>query len=407
MARRAPLRCWLGGLHVADLEPKKPWDLRCRYTADALDRWDIGVPLLSCALPVGTRPLRAASFVRGLLPEGRHLQAVASLARIPTNDHHGLLARFGRDIAGAVVITVDDEPPAHAGVVEDYSDDALAAEVASLDESSLGLHADSELSIAGIQNKLLLVELPDGRWGRPVHGYPSTHILKIDDDRYPGLVRAEAACLSLAYDVGLTHAPPRFEIIGGRECVIVARYDRRSVRGRIMRVHQEDACQALDVDIDAHRGRGKYEAFGGPTLAQIAELLRIHAHMPTIELERLVGLVTFSAAIGNADLHGKNISFLHDDGAYLSLAPAYDTVPTMLWPKLRATSAVSINGETDFASISIDAIMMEAAGWGMDESRARAAAADMVTAIATALPDAIERGDLATAIEHRLERLAR
>ncbi len=401
MARRN-LQCWWNEIHVADIRAPKPWDLRCRYTAEAIERWAIGTPLLSCSLPVGSRPQRATNFFRGLLPEGRHLQAVADRAKVTTNDYFGLLARYARDIAGAFVIVIEgDDPRSGRGSVAEYSGEDLDHEIDTLSDNPLGLHEDSELSIAGVQNKLLLVELEGGGWGRPVHGYPSTHILKIDDERFPGLVRAEAECLTLAHTIGVTNAPPRLEHHSGVECLIVKRYDRTVVDGEVVRTHQEDLCQALDVDIDASQGRGKYEAFGGPSLSQAARLLSIHSRDPEAELEGLVKLVAYTLAIGNADLHGKNISLLHDDEGHISLAPAYDTVPTMMWPKLRATSAVSIDGSTDFAKITVSRIAAEAETWGLDSGRASAAATETLEAVLDACPGTIDREDLAAAVSGR------
>lgn len=401
MARR-PLQCWWGEIHVADIRAPKPWDLRCRYTAEAMDRWAIGTPLLSCSLPVASRPHRATNFFRGLLPEGRHLQSVADRAKVTTNDYHGLLARYGRDIAGAFVIMADgDDPEPGRGSVAEYSAEDLDLEIEGLGDNSLGLHADSELSIAGVQNKLLLVELEDGAWGRPVHGYPSTHILKIDDERFPGLVRAEAECLALAFAIGVTNAPPRLERHGGADCLIVERHDRTVVGSEVLRTHQEDSCQALDVDINTNQGRGKYEAFGGPSLRQVAELLRVHAREPEAELEKLVKLAAYTVVIGNADLHGKNISLLHDDAGHISLAPAYDTVPTMMWPKLRAMSAVSIDGSIDFSKITVSRIAAEADSWGLEAERANAAATETVEAVLDAVPSSILDADLAAAISAR------
>ncbi len=401
MGRRPPLRCWWGDVHVADIEALKPWDLRCRYTAEALDRWAIGTPLLSCSLPVETRPRKATNFFRGLLPEGRHLQAVAHRAKVTTNDYYGLLARFGRDIAGALVITTGDVARPRHGSVAEYSAEELDQEIASLGDNSLGLHPDSELSIAGVQNKLLLVKLAGGRWGRPMHGYPSTHILKIDDERFPGLVRAEGECLALAHAIGVTDVAPHIERLAGVESLIVERYDRAVAEGVVMRNHQEDACQALDVDIDANRGRGKYEAHGGPTLHKVADLLQVNARAPAAEIEKLVRLVTFTASIGNADLHGKNISLIHDEAGNVALAPAYDTVPTMMWPTLRATSAVAIDGIVDFARIRVGNIAAEASAWGLSPERAQEVAVSTVEAIVESVPDVIESTELANAIRDR------
>ncbi|HWD70343.1 MAG TPA: HipA domain-containing protein [Solirubrobacteraceae bacterium] len=44
------------------------------------------------------------------------------------------------------------------------SEDQLDQEVADLPDGPLALHDDSELSLAGLQNKMLLVRLSDGRW---------------------------------------------------------------------------------------------------------------------------------------------------------------------------------------------------------------------------------------------------
>jgi len=98
---------------------------------------------------------------------------MAANAGLAAADTFGLLARYGRDVAGALVITEEDEPPdATEFGVDFYDSESLAQAVAELDDFPLGAHEDSELSLAGIQDKLLLVRSADGRWGRPVarHG---------------------------------------------------------------------------------------------------------------------------------------------------------------------------------------------------------------------------------------------
>lgn len=148
MAKADPLPVWLDGIHIADLTASRPWDIRCRYTAAALDLAPSGAPLMSCSLPLGTRRLDASVFCSGLLPEGQHRLAMAALAGVTSHDTYGLLRRFGRDVAGALVIGNPDEH--REGSVEPYSVAGLDEEVAELPERPLGLHDDSELSIAGI-----------------------------------------------------------------------------------------------------------------------------------------------------------------------------------------------------------------------------------------------------------------
>lgn len=82
-----------------------------------------------------------------------------------------------------------DEPDERRWAVEPYDDDQRAAELRSVaDAPGFAIRDDSELSIAGLQNKLLVCALDDGGWGRPVNGRPSTHIMKLDDGRHNDLL---------------------------------------------------------------------------------------------------------------------------------------------------------------------------------------------------------------------------
>ncbi len=374
MPRREPLGVWIDDFRVAELTSEHGWDLACVYTPEARDHWPGNVPLLSCSLPLIARKQDASVFGAGLLPEGPHRPAMAAMARVAVTDVHALLAHFGRDVAGALVIS-PGVPDRRAEAVHPYSPETLADEVASLPERPLGLHDDSEFSIAGLQDKLLLVDLGDGDWGRPVHGAPSTHILKVEDRRYAGMAAAEAQCLALARAVGLTTVAVEAVEIADVPCLIVSRFDRAiGPDGAVARIHQEDACQALARDPDAQRGRGKYESAGGPSLREIAQLLDRWARDPAAELDRLVAAVTFTVVIGNADAHGKNLALLHRDPPHVELAPLYDTVPTVLWPRLRSSAAMSIDGRTALADVTVDDIAAEAVAWHHERSRATAVA---------------------------------
>lgn len=385
MAKREPLGVWLYGSQIAELTSGRPSEVACRYTDDALERWPLNTPLLSCSLPLTSRRQQAGVFFKGLLPEGQHLQAMAAEARVPTYDTFGLLARFGKDVAGAAVIARDD-PGERPGDVVPYTAADLEEEVVSLPDRPLGLHDDSELSIAGLQDKLLLVDLGEGRWGRPVHGRPSTHILKVEDRRYPGMAEMEAACLPLARAVGLTTVDATVETIAELPCVIVSRFDRRvGSDGTVARLHQEDACQALGRDPDADRGRGKYERSGGPTLGEVAALLDRFAADAVAELLRLVRVVTFTVVIGNADAHGKNTGLLHPTPGIVALAPLYDTVPTVHWPNLRRAAAMGVNGQVKLDDIRLDDIVAEARAWMLPVDAAREAALTTVDALADAV----------------------
>lgn len=289
------LAVWIYGTLAAQIERRRGNDLRLRHTKDTTARRPINTSLISCSLPVATQWAPASIFFRGLLPEGRHLQSGASAAKVTTADTSGLLVRYGRDVAGAIVNTRHDETPDPTRWgIDPYDDESLAATIDNLASDNPIVPDDSELSIAGLHNKMLLVR--DGeRWARPTGGRPSTHILKIDDPRHPGLIEAEHAALLLAQDIGLNSSNPQLQTINEQHCLIVERYDRTiDDDGIIERIHQEDACQALGIDHEGNRGRGKYQSAGGPSYRQIAQLLYDHADDPDVDIPRLARYMTYT-----------------------------------------------------------------------------------------------------------------
>lgn len=401
------LGVWLGDARIAVLEQRRRYEISCRYTDQALERWAANLPVVSCSLPVGDRREDALPFCRGLLPEGRALEAAAQRARVSVIDVFALLAHFGRDIAGALVIS-DVEPVERHPDVMPYVEGQLDEEVENLPDRPLALHDDSELSLDGLQNKLLLVRLPGGGWARPVHGYPSTHILKTDDARHPGLVEAEAACLDLARAVALTTVATELLDIGDTRCLIVSRFDRRAAVGGALpaRIHQEDICQATAIDPSRNHGRAKYQRHGGPSFTQIAGLLNAYAADPQEQLDKLVAIMTFNVLIGNADAHGKNLALLHEPIDTISLAPLYDTVPTLLWPKLRSDSAMSINHREDLREVAMSDIVAEASSWGYSAARARRAAETLVERALAVVSESEMHTATADLVRARGERLS-
>jgi len=390
------LAAWLHGTRVAELKAASAdgRGITLRYTPAAFDLVPGRAPLLSCSLPLDPRPLDATHFFAGLLPEGEALRSMADLAEVAAIDTFSLLARFGRDVAGAVVITdadVDDLEP-RSPHIEPYQPGELDDAIANLPTRPLDLHDDSELSLPGLQNKLLLVAV-DGGWARPRNGHASTHILKADDLRHPGLVDAEATCLRLARAAGLTSVDATVETFADQRCLIVPRFDRTSgpdQGGAPARIHQEDLCQATASDLRANGGRGKYASAGGPDLEDAAELLDSYATDPTAQLTRLVQVVAFTVAIGNADAHGKNLAFLHPTPGQIELAPLYDTVPTVLWPNLRTAPAMPVGPRVcNIDEITGRDIMAAAKLWRVGPDRARAAIVDCADTVAAALGSCI------------------
>lgn len=377
-----------------------------RYLPETLDAYSVNVPLLSCSLPVRKGRFNATAFFDGVLPEGQHRATLAARAGVAAQDTFGLLARYGRDVAGALVVVDPSRPEDDrvSGVIELHGDE-LVAEVASIPDQPLGIHDDSELSLAGLQDKMLLVDMGSGRWGRPVGGAPSTHILKLDHRRYSGVVAAEAEALALARAAGLTTITSEIRRFGEVDCLIVSRFDRVvAADGTVRRIHQEDACQATGRPPTSKyevRQRGR-----GPSFDDVAMLLDAYASDPLAELDRLAAVATFTALIGNADGHGKNLAFLHRSPGVISLAPLYDTVPTVLFRGLTIDAAMSIGGTVTLDAVDAAAIVRSAKRWHHHADRAAASAAGVAVSVLGAIDNAVidPDGQLASLVRKRAPR---
>ena len=87
----------------------------------------------------------------------------------------------------------------------------------------------------------------------------------------------------------------------------IARYDRmRDADGRLTRLHQEDLLQALGLSATL-----KYQRDGGPSVGDVAEVLREHTAHPAEALASLRDWQILNCLIGNWDGHGKNLALLY------------------------------------------------------------------------------------------------
>ena len=109
------LVAWLHGTPVAALTPAPEFRIRMEWRAEGIERWGLGSPALSVGLPVGTptgaRDMRGLDFFENMLPEGPALARIATLAGVRPVDTYGILAAFGRDCAGAVMLLPDGNNP--------------------------------------------------------------------------------------------------------------------------------------------------------------------------------------------------------------------------------------------------------------------------------------------------------
>jgi serine/threonine-protein kinase HipA len=361
------LAVWLYGQKIALIYRNRN-QLRLQYTNDALSHYDLGTPLLSLSLPLRSERythLPVKTFLDGLLPEGDARGTVSRGLGLGSDDTYGLIRGLGRDCAGAIVVLLDDEaapPAATTSTARPLSESELASLVANLREAPLGAGGRVRISLAGIQEKLLLTRMPNGSWGQPIDGTPSTHILKPEIARFPNTVENELFCMRTAKYLGLPVAEVDTMIVGGRKMIIVERFDRVvHEEGSVSRLHQEDLCQATETSPDQ-----KYEESGGPSLKQIATILQQVASPESVET--LLEAVVLNVLIGNGDAHAKNFSLIHEQGGRIRLAPLYDLMSTLIYQDDRL--AMFIDGVHRTERATVTRIVNEAAHWGMSRRRA-------------------------------------
>ena len=202
------------------------------------------------------------------------------------------------------------------------------------------------MSLAGAQSKLPVVEVDNGFALPHGSGHPTTHILKPEPARFPGLVANEFFCMRLAEEVGLGVAHvERAETESGLPYLIVARYDRDLTQEPIRRLHQEDLCQALGkLYVE------KYQPEGGPSVGDAIGLIDKESAVPARDRERFWLAIVFNVLIGNCDAHGKNYSLLYYSPAP-SLAPLYDLLSTVVYEELAKRLAMSIDGATKIEEV--------------------------------------------------------
>jgi serine/threonine-protein kinase HipA len=308
-----------------------------------------GMPPLSQSLPLDGAfdDAAAAAFFGGLLPEGAPRDLLARRLGVSAANDFGLLAALGGDTAGAISLQPPGVTPGPGGGAGAWLDEDAVIQL--VDElPTRPMHADEDgeyrLSLAGAQDKLPVVVGDDGRIGLTTGQAPSTHILKTPIARLDGTVANEALCPAIGRALGIATVTATPRRAGDREFLLVERYDRHTVDGAVHRLHQEDFCQALGIPAER-----KYQAQGGPSLADAFALVRRATGVPAREVLALLDQLALSLLVGNHDAHGKNYSLLYLPGAAGAvLAPAYDVLSTFAYHRshnLSRKQAMSIGGE--------------------------------------------------------------
>ncbi|HEX8210597.1 MAG TPA: type II toxin-antitoxin system HipA family toxin [Longimicrobium sp.] len=383
----------MAGQMLGTLSQNSRGDLALTYAPEWRDHPDSYA--LSLSMPLASRT-HGDSVVRpyleGLLPDSQGvLERWARQLHTSARNPFGLLAHMGEDCAGAVQIVPADRLESLLAPSRDsvrwLSEAEVAKRLRDLVENH-GTGRDSSdrgyFSLAGAQPKTVLT-LEGGRWGVPSGAVPSTHILKPPALDLDGFAINEHLCLTLVDELGLWTTKSEVHSFDGETTIVVERYDRRRVGDRVVRVHQEDLCQAMSVPPTL-----KYEADGGPGAPESVTLLIEHSTDPESDVGTFLDALALNWAISGTDAHAKNFSILIGPGE-AGLAPLYDIASALPYPAWihprKAKLAMRVGREYQIGKISRRHWVEFAARADLDADPV----VERVRALIGAIPDATMR----------------
>jgi serine/threonine-protein kinase HipA len=271
------------------------------------------------------------AYFENLLPDNIAIREhIADELRAKSKKPFDLLEAIGHDCVGALAFT--SEPPnyeAHQQLHLELLDEKGVSAIIKKTriENMLGMdeHDDFRISIAGAQEKTALT-LHNGQWHKPIGVTPTTHIFKPPIHQHEQMrinmsnsVDNEWFCLKVCSELGLPTAVADIMQFDDQKVLVVERFDRRIDSDMIVRLPQEDMCQAL-----GKASGSKYEDKGGPSAKAIMELLKLSKNSLEDREHFFLAQMVFwlLAAI---DGHAKNFSiFLEADG--YRLTPLYDVI---------------------------------------------------------------------------------
>lgn len=324
-----PLNVYLNGLFLGVLENRAQKNLTFRYSEFWLNRPN-NFPI-SRSFPLRELPYEGSkvyAYFDNLLPDSISIrQRIAARMKADSDHVFDLLSVVGRDCIGALQFVRSDEPTPvlEKALGSKISALEIAEKLRNLQTSPLGVseEQDFRLSIAGVQEKTALLKIKDD-WYVPHDATPTTHILKPQiGELQRGLsftdsVENEWLCSKIVSAFGIPTADCEIVQFDDLKTLVVKRFDRAWLdSGILIRIPQEDLCQALEV-----ASFEKYQSDGGPGVVQVMDLLNESTSRDTDRKNFLKSQVIF-LLLAAIDGHAKNFSIRWGPRGF-HMTPLYD-----------------------------------------------------------------------------------
>jgi serine/threonine-protein kinase HipA len=187
------------------------------------------------------------------------------------------------------------------------------------------------------------------------------------------LQRIEHATIELARRCGISACNARIESIGGRDVLMVERFDRGRTEGGYLRFGLVSGLTLLDSDENyLDRERWSYPL--------LADELRRWSEKPDEDRVELFRRIAFNAAVTNNDDHPRNHALRRAARGW-RLAPAYDLVPAPLVSLERRDLAMTIG--TNGRTASIYNLLSQSERFGLTAEAARSEINKIVATLRT------------------------
>lgn len=183
------------------------------------------------------------------------------------------------------------------------------------------------------------------------------------------VVKAEFIAMRLAARCGLNVAPVSVTHAGGKDVLLIERFDRVKEGETWTRRAMVSALTMFGMD----EMMARYASY-----EDLAEIIRHRFTNPRATLRELFGRICFNILCGNTDDHARNHAAFWD-GRALSLTPAYDICPQSRTGNV-ATQAMLIKGED--RSSTLEACLNAAADYQLSEAEALDLIEGQITTIA-------------------------
>jgi serine/threonine-protein kinase HipA len=331
--KHAPLRILLNNRLVGLLRKEPSGAIEFRYDQDWL-YWQNALPV-SLSMPLREDAYKGeavAAVFENLLPDSTNLRRmVAERVGAAGTDAYSLLSAIGRDCVGALQFIPDHQEAIPVGqdiTGEPISDKNIELLLNNLARAPLGLGEDDDfrISVAGAQEKTALL-LHKGKWLKPHGTTPTTHIFKTQIGTLQNgidltnSIENEYYCLKLLEAFKLPVNKAEIHTFGKTKALVIERFDREwTGHGKLLRVPQEDFCQALSCPPTR-----KYQNEGGPGIADILDRLKA-SDTPAEDQKKFLKAQILFWLIGATDGHAKNFSVFLGPGGTFSLTPFYDVL---------------------------------------------------------------------------------